>query len=224
MQLNYVKKIHVFLNAGSLLIFESGYILVIIVLSYHWGVGRELEYSPSIVLLSIGTLMSIASIPSFMSGIEIILKLNAVFTRINEVMSTKDKQTDFTKPNEYGYFGVAVVFENVTASWGFKIKQDIYSGKAKVITDEPTDNLEFISFEAHEQDFIAVVGPVGSGKTTLLNAIMNELEVSEGNIKVSGSISYVEQEPFITSDTVQNNILFGKKFDEEKLNKVIELC
>ena len=233
-QLNNIKNMHCYLCIGAIGIFAGGYIVVLIVLFYHWGIGRELEYSPSIVLLSLGTLMSIASIPSFINGIGITLKLNSIFDRVNEVMKTNEKQDNYTHAKEdftkilhsdiNSKADIAILFENVTASWGFKIKHDIYSGKTEVITDEPTDNLELISFEAYTKDFIAVIGSVGSGKTTLLNAIMNELEVSDGRINVKGSISYVEQEPFIISDTVKNNILFGKELNEDKLNQAIELC
>ena len=52
---------------------------------------------------------------------------------------------------------------------------------------------------------------------------MKELEIKHGDIFVTGSLWYVEQESFITSDTVQNNILFGIEYDENKLDKVINL-
>ena len=35
-------------------------------------------------------------------------------------------------------------------------------------------------------------------------------------------MSYVEQEPLILSDSVLNNILFGKKYDEALLKKAIK--
>ena len=113
---------------------------------------------------------------------------------------------------------------NLTATWGFQIKQDIYSGQTEVVTDQPTENLVDISFEACNKDFIAIIGPVGCGKTTLFNAIMRELEIVNGDVKVNGTVSYVEQEPFITSDTVKGNILFGHQYDANKLDKVLDMC
>ena len=88
--------------------------------------------------------------------------------------------------------------KNLTGTWGFQIKQDIYSGQTEVVTDQPTENLVDITFEAGKQDFIAIIGPVGCGKTTLFNAIMRELEIVNGDVRVNGTVSYVEQEPFIT--------------------------
>jgi len=36
-----------------------------------------------------------------------------------------------------------------------------------------------------------------------------------GSMSVKGTIAYVEQEPYIYSGSIKDNILFGKKFDEE---------
>jgi len=38
-------------------------------------------------------------------------------------------------------------------------------------------------------------------------------------VQVNGKIAYVEQEPFIISGTIKENILFGLEFDEEKFEK-----
>ena len=62
-------------------------------------------------------------------------------------------------------------------------------------------------------DFLAVVGQVGCGKTSLLYSIMEETGVMKGNASVIGSIAYVEQEPFIFSQSVKENITFGKPFE-----------
>jgi len=47
------------------------------------------------------------------------------------------------------------------------------------------------------------------------------MEVMKGSTKVAGSISYVEQEPFIYSASIQDNILFGNEYDKERLNDAI---
>jgi ATP-binding cassette, subfamily B, multidrug efflux pump len=71
---------------------------------------------------------------------------------------------------------------------------------------------------------IAVVGRTGSGKTTLAQLMMRMFDVSSGHIRMDGvdireldllslrkQISYVPQDGFLFSDTVQNNIAFGAK-------------
>jgi ATP-binding cassette subfamily C (CFTR/MRP) protein 4 len=46
--------------------------------------------------------------------------------------------------------------------------------------------------------------------------MLNELNLVSGTAKLSGKVSYVEPEPIIFSDSIQNNILFGKEFDKSK--------
>jgi len=41
---------------------------------------------------------------------------------------------------------------------------------------------------------------------------------------LQGSIAYVSQQAWIQNLTLRDNILFGRPFDEERYNKVIEAC
>jgi ATP-binding cassette, subfamily B, multidrug efflux pump len=69
---------------------------------------------------------------------------------------------------------------------------------------------------------VAVVGRTGSGKTTLAQLIMRMFDVDSGEVCLDGTnikefdkkdlrrqVSYVPQDGFLFSDTVQNNIAFG---------------
>ena len=60
--------------------------------------------------------------------------------------------------------------------------------------------------------------------STLLAVNLNKLIVIYEDVKTRRSICYVEQELFIMSQIVKENILFGEPYDEERLNKVIEVC
>ena len=83
--------------------------------------------------------------------------------------------------------------------------------------------LKDIHLKIEAGDTIAVVGRVGAGKTTLLQTITRLLDVPAGTIFVDGwnvrqiplqtlrkNIGFVTQEVFIFSDTIRNNILFGR--------------
>ncbi len=82
--------------------------------------------------------------------------------------------------------------------------------------------LKDIHFRVAQGETIAVVGGVGSGKTTLLQLIPRLVEAESGTLLIDGhdirdisletlrkNIGFVPQEPFVFSDTIRNNILFG---------------
>ena len=69
---------------------------------------------------------------------------------------------------------------------------------------------------------LVVVGQVGCGKTTLLYSIMEETRIAYGESHVSGTVAYVEQEPFIFSGTIKDNILFGMVYEEKRFQIALE--
>jgi ABC-type multidrug transport system, ATPase and permease components len=69
---------------------------------------------------------------------------------------------------------------------------------------------------------VALVGRTGSGKTTIAQLLMRMFDVTTGSIRLNGvdikeidlgylrkNISYVPQDGFLFSDTIENNISFG---------------
>ena len=98
----------------------------------------------------------------------------------------------------------AVTFENVSFS---------YNGKPV---------LKNISFTANPGETIAIVGQTGSGKTTLTRLINRIFDVDAGRVLVDGvdvrdwqleslrsQISTIEQDVFLFSRTIAENIAFG---------------
>ena len=83
--------------------------------------------------------------------------------------------------------------------------------------------LEDISFRIKPGQTLGIVGPTGSGKSTVAALLSRLYDVSEGNILLDGhpiqslnpgklrsQLGYVPQEVFLFSDTIANNIRFGK--------------
>lgn len=67
----------------------------------------------------------------------------------------------------------------------------------------------------------AVVGPVGCGKSSFLSMLLGELHLKAGSVRLTGSIAYCDQRPWILNTTVRDNILFGKEYNEEKFDLAI---
>jgi len=123
--------------------------------------------------------------------------------RILELMNTEteldENEAGVARPIEG-----QVVFENVTFSYDSK----------PVLTD--------VSFTAHPGETIALVGQTGSGKTTLTRLINRIFDAGSGRVLVDGvdvrdwrmeslrsQISTIEQDVFLFSRTLAENIAFG---------------
>ncbi|KAB0372887.1 hypothetical protein FD755_015640, partial [Muntiacus reevesi] len=90
--------------------------------------------------------------------------------------------------------------------------------------ESETPALRGLSFTVRPGELLAVVGPVGAGKSSLLRALLGELPRSQGKVSVHGRIAYVSQQPWLFPGTVRSNILFGKKYEKDRYEKVIKAC
>lgn len=88
--------------------------------------------------------------------------------------------------------------------------------------EKDTPVLEDISFRCEAGQTIALLGSTGSGKTSLVNLLPRFYEYTSGSIKLDGvelkdyargylrdQIGIVEQEPFLFSRSIRENITFG---------------
>ncbi|MBR9845662.1 MAG: ABC transporter ATP-binding protein [Algicola sp.] len=93
--------------------------------------------------------------------------------------------------------------------------------------------LDSVSFSVKQGETLAILGKTGSGKSTILDLIGRLYDVQDGSINIDGkiidqvnlnnlrdSIGYVPQDAFLFSDTIENNIMFGKEDATE--DEVIE--
>ena len=89
--------------------------------------------------------------------------------------------------------------------------------------DEADADLKHISFKVKPGQRVAIVGQTGSGKTSLVRLINRTFDVSEGSVLVDGvdvrewtlealrrSVSIIEQDVFLFSRSVAENIGFGR--------------
>lgn len=72
-------------------------------------------------------------------------------------------------------------------------------------------------------ELVAVVGEVGAGKTALLLGLMRELRHAGESLEVGGDISYVAQQPWLVSDTIERNIVCERELDSERYRRALEL-
>ena len=93
--------------------------------------------------------------------------------------------------------------------------------------------LKDISFELKEGETLGIVGKTGSGKSTLLELIARLYDPTEGKVIIDNQnanayalnnlrevVGYVPQNPFLFSESIEDNIRFGKK--DATINEIVE--
>lgn len=84
--------------------------------------------------------------------------------------------------------------------------------------------LKNINFTIEEKQTLAILGKTGSGKSTIANLIARLYDTTKGTVLIDdipieeyqlnelrNQIGFVPQDPFLFSDTIENNIKFGKE-------------
>lgn len=127
------------------------------------------------------------------------------YGRVMEIVKQKREPLDDGIHHPDKNLGGNIKFEKV----GFQYEEGI-----------PT--LKDISFECKPGQAIALLGPTGSGKSSLVNLLPRFYEYTEGNILVDDvelnkysrrylrrQVGIVEQEPFLFSRSIRENITYG---------------
>jgi ATP-binding cassette subfamily B protein len=98
--------------------------------------------------------------------------------------------------------------------------------------------LEDISFEVPKGHTVAVVGPTGSGKSSIVALLTREYDPSSGRVLMDGvdarrlpvhtlrgAIGYVPQDTFLFSDSIRENIAFGRPdASEESVERACQIA
>ncbi|GAA4281578.1 ABC transporter ATP-binding protein [Gaetbulibacter aestuarii] len=135
----------------------------------------------------------------------IVQQAEASQKRINEFLKIEPEiQNTVTEPTDiHG----DIVFKNVSFTYD----------------DTNIQALHDVSFTLKEGQTLAILGKTGSGKSTILDLIGRLYDIDQGEITINGTpienhnlntlrshIGYVPQDAFLFSDTIKNNIKFGK--------------
>ncbi|XP_078067709.1 ATP-binding cassette sub-family C member 5-like isoform X3 [Mustelus asterias] len=84
--------------------------------------------------------------------------------------------------------------------------------------------LHNINLTVEQGKLVGICGSVGSGKSSLISAILGQLILLEGTVAVRGNFAYVAQQAWLLNTSLRDNILFGKSYEEERYNNVLEAC
>lgn len=174
-----------------------------------------------------GSIASIGIVAQFILYINMltwpVASLGWISSMVQEAEASQKRINEFLKiepdiknnnPNNTAVLG-QIVFENVTFTYD----------------DTNITALKNVSFTVNKGETLAILGRTGSGKSTILSLISRLYDVEEGRITVDGeeiedvnlydlrnSIGFVPQDAFLFSDSIKNNIKFGKEdADDEEV-------
>lgn len=136
------------------------------------------------------------------------IKGSAAYTRLSEVFREKIEVEENPKGLSSLPPNPSINFHNLSFT---------YPG-----SDFPV--LSNINLEIKPATFLGITGPVGAGKTTLLRLLMRDYEISKGMIVIGEhdihdytlkalhkEMAIVEQNPFLFSKTIAENVRFGNE-------------
>jgi ATP-binding cassette subfamily C (CFTR/MRP) protein 4 len=211
-EMRFLKKGAMLSALNNCLFFSSPAILgTITTLSFHY-LGGEL--SPSIIF-SIYTLLNtlrITMFADFPRGIrylfESLVSLERVqaFLALNEIKLMASSLDELAGEEELPIIAV----EKASFCW---------EGESETI-------LKNISFDVKDGELVGLFGEVASGKSSIINALMGEMTLKSGKIRIDPSkrMAYVGQTPWIQAGTILQNILFGQPYDENWFAAVCSAC
>jgi len=187
----------------------------------------------NLVVIYVGGMMYInGSIPDIGVIAQFILYINMltwpvaslgwVSSMVQEAEASQKRINEFLKVvpeiqntvNEKSEIHGKIAFENVSFTYD----------------DTNIEALKNVSFTINKGETLAILGKTGSGKSTVLSLISRLYDVKDGIVKLDGTdiknlnlyevrdhIGFVPQDAFLFSDSIKNNIKFGKEdaTDEE---------
>lgn len=169
----------------------------------YTAMGYELTASIAFPALSLFNLLRFP-VMMFPTQLMNIVNAKVALDRIQDFMEMDEMHQDVQRPVE----SPAIVIKNGSFAWAM--------GQETLLQE--------VNFTAIQGNLVIVVGEVGAGKTSLLSAILGEMVVRSGQVRVCGSISYTQQDPWIQNLSLKDNILLDQPYDESKYRKVIKAC
>jgi ATP-binding cassette, subfamily B, multidrug efflux pump len=167
-----------------------------------------------------GTIKSIGTIAEFILYVNMltwpVASLGWVSSMVQEAEASQKRINEFLKIEpeiqnnnpEKSIIEGAISFENVSY----------------VYEDTLIKALDNVTFAVNKGETLAILGKTGSGKSTIISLISRLYDVTEGKIDIDNkeissvnlfdlrnSIGVVPQDAFLFSDSLKNNIKFGKE-------------
>lgn len=182
----------------------------VVVLVVYWSTGGDLTASKVFTTITLFNMMKLplAFVPMLASQAAQVLVSLERFTAFLSTEQADARDEDCA----HG----AVSYKNATLDWQAGVKEGEEDSEGPTLTG--------VNLEVPSGQLAMVVGAVGSGKSSLLQAAIKSIKCVEGSVSANGKIAYVAQSAWIVNDTLRNNVIFGRPFDQERYDAVLEAC
>lgn len=196
------------------------------VIAFLFGMILPFSFGVYLVLqghITLGTFMMIAQLAN-----NFINPIVASFEYINDIKSTEPMWKKFLQAK--------AVFEELDEQDASESKKERFANlsliDAKYSVADKTI-FENLNLDIKAGEKVLLMAPSGWGKTTILNVLLGKIALSSGSYQLNGLdadhnwqhnheyFAYVNQKPFIYTDTLLFNLTLGKDFSNEELTKVI---
>lgn len=203
------------------LFFISSKVIVFVALITYVLLGYS--FKPEVVFVSIGlaNLVRVSLTLFFPNAIAQCAETVISCRRINKFLQLPELENlpaNYRASNDGLGCKHVLTMTKVYASWASKNQELVASSDARMAI------IRNLTLAIKPRDLVLIVGRVGSGKSSVLMSILGELPIASGRLEVNGRVSYAAQDAWIFSGTVRDNILFGKPFDSERYNEVLNVC
>lgn len=156
--------------------------------------------------------------------------------RIQEFIAAEEQQDDIQRDEN---MSEAIKMDGASFTWE-RMAADKEADQAEKKAglekrkQEPTEKrtgesgepfqLRELTLDIQRDELIAVIGTVGSGKSSLLSALAGDMRLTDGTAHLSTSRAFCPQYTWIQNAPLRSNILFGRDYNKEWYDQVIEAC
>lgn len=170
------------------------------------------------------------------STINSIIETNVSMSRLKKFLLAEETDTSFIERS-------SEVIDETQAAIEIRNATFLWQSKEKLVGAQANDEEANIgsteialksinNFKAKSGELTCIIGRVGSGKSTLLKAMLGQLPCISGSeedklpkLYIRGqNIAYCPQEAWIMNQSIKENILFGRRFDQVAYIKTVEAC
>ncbi|CAL8381916.1 unnamed protein product [Arctogadus glacialis] len=224
------------LNANIIIL--NSIITATVFIITHTAIGLPLNTAQALTFTALFSIM--ASLTQWFPFVIVILGQALVaLQRIKSILTLKNPEKYLIQKTDTG---PAIVTENATLYWTKPASEQASNKPASTQACANTDNgllvnrlddkdekevppaLRNISFTLPKGHLLGVCGNVGSGKSSLISSLLEQMHLQQGSVTARGSFAYVPQQAWIFHGTVQQNILMGEAFDQDRYNRILHCC